>query len=213
MALDSRCVPLPCVAALPSRCHTLPPPCSVDLGRLVTVVLFLDDVPSAGQLIFPAARWPTDADALDAAQHALGRGGGPRPHTSADGGLPVQGVGSNMPSLCASPGAVRVPAVRGDAVVVHNHLPDLRLDRRAVWGLCPSHAATARVLLLRYSWAEFDTSAQVGGTVTRGNEVAALLDQCKLQSSWAETAGLQRGGLAPTIPQWRADAFHGSSSG
>ncbi len=205
----------------------------MDLARIVTVFLFLDDVADGGEIVFPRAGWATEAhklgkrEAREAAREALfGKKAqsnslpknvllntslqpaydADQP-SAADFGRMATSVGDT----CARRGVVKIKAQAGTLVVLFNHAPNLAVDPLAVWGLCPQPLLSLQghhVLMLRYTWAEFDTGIRRGGEVTKENNVAKLLDSCQVSSSLAAEKGIPRGGVAALTQTWTASAFH-----
>ena len=117
---------------------------------------------------------------------------------------------------CARRGGVKIPARAGTAVVLFNHFPNLAVDPQAVWGVCPQplmRRTPHNVLLMRYTWAEYDTGVRSGGQVTKPNDIAKLLDACDVPAAAAAAKGLPRGGRAATLHSWSASQFHADGTG
>ena len=199
-------------------------------------MIFLDDVKEGGEVVFPLAKKPSSEHPLGSAatDFAAAALHGMAAATSAASGVeldptahpkflrsqagkqPFGRMGLSTERACARRGAVKVTPRAGTAVVLFNHHPNLAIDPQAVWGICPQplmRHAKHSVLLLRYTWAEFNTGVRRGGEVTKQNDIAKLLDACHVSDSDAAAKGLPRGGSAATMHSWSASLFHAEGTG
>eukprot|EP01138_Halocafeteria_seosinensis_P008152 gb/GECG01008332.1/.p1 GENE.gb/GECG01008332.1/~~gb/GECG01008332.1/.p1 ORF type:complete len:414 (+),score=72.55 gb/GECG01008332.1/:1-1242(+) len=117
---------------------------SMELGRLVTVLVFLQDVPEGlgGETVFPHARVkPSQAKNLSKLT------GITLPEDEADpawddSDLPEVGethqdVQPSMQQFCDHPRVLKFRPRQGDAIMWFNHDPELLLDSKTVHGGCP----------------------------------------------------------------------------
>jgi len=209
------------------------------VARVATVILFLDSVDDGGEIMFPlaslpSARHPLAQAATDAAKVALQCDDGklsanpganpsieldpaayPKFKRSRSGSTRFGRMKLGVGSACGRRNAVKIPAKAGTAVVLFNHMANLALDPQAVWGICPQplmKQTSHHVLLMRYTWAEFDTGIRRGGEVTKENDLAKLLDACSVTPERAAAKGLPRGGTAARTQTWSASKYHDAST-
>ena len=133
-----------------------PPVRSIELGRVATVLIFLNDVQGGGHTIFPQGRWLDTDEARTFAREVLGQELPASDSAEWDTShLPPLGSyhEASQPSMgpfCDSPAVLRIKPVAGSGILWYNHDQQLDMDWGTLHGGCPPHAGARKFITQRW---------------------------------------------------------------
>lgn len=170
---------------------------SMELGRAVTVLVYLQDVEEGGYTIFPKARVRRNAKRLKQLTELTGVEFPPSRDPSWDAELPELGLWHDDPQppmqpFCDHPGVLKFKPRAGDMLLWYSHDGENDIDWQTLHGGCPptvdgrvpegdealamaNNEETRKYIMQRWiRWYEPGTA----------NEFHRLLDQCGIFADW-----------------------------